>query len=152
MLHHGVPALVTRPIDAISIPRRRTAVYALLFDGARWHNLGRGCASPVGERGSPGAILVTAGPPALRAALRGFVGRVTAVITPANRLAAPLSVVTAGLLVSSLLRGIHLCVRGISFGPVGTVLTGTGLLAIARGLYVRDIVRSAALHADDARR
>lgn len=52
-----------------------------------------------------------------------------------------------------MLRGLHLMsVLGITFGPVGTVLTGAGLLAIAGGLYARNNLRSAALHAEDARR
>lgn len=101
---------------------------------------------------SAAAILVTAGPLALRATRREFVGRVTAVINPAGRLAALLSIVAAGLLVSTVLRGIHLSVLGISFGPVDTVLTGTGLLAIAGGLYARKNLRGAApLSADESR-
>ena len=95
------------------------------------------------------AILVTAGPLALRATRREFVGRVTAVINPAGRLAALLSIVTAGLLVSTVLRGIHLSVLGIAFGPVDTVLTGTGLLAIAGGLYARKNLRGAGAQFDD---
>lgn len=97
------------------------------------------------------AILVTAGPLALRATQREFVGRVTAVINPAGRLAALLSIVIAGLLVSTVLRGIHLNVLGITFGPVDTVLTGTGLLAIAGGFYARKNLRGAG-RSDDQQR
>ena len=83
------------------------------------------------------AVLVTAGPLALDSTSREYVGRVTAVINPVGRLAALLSVALAGSLVSTVLRGFHASVLGISFGPVDTVFTGMGLLAVLGGLYTR---------------
>ncbi len=88
------------------------------------------------------AIIVTAGPLSLHDTSREFVGRVTAVINPLGRLAALISVALAGSLVSTVLRDFHATVLGISFGPVNTVFTVTGLLAIACGIYTRVSLRS----------
>ncbi|HEX6556222.1 MAG TPA: MFS transporter [Ktedonobacteraceae bacterium] len=87
------------------------------------------------------AVLVTAGPLALDNTSREFVGRVTAVINPVGRLAALVSVVLAGSLVSTVLHGFHANVLGISFGPVDTVFTGLGLLAVTGGIYTRVSLR-----------
>ena len=83
------------------------------------------------------AILVTAGPLAIDATERQFIGRVMAVLNPVGRLAAFVSVILAGALVSTVLDGFHANILGIHFGPVDTVFTGTGLLAVAGGLYAR---------------
>ncbi|MGH2496933.1 MAG: MFS transporter [Ktedonobacteraceae bacterium] len=87
------------------------------------------------------AVIVTAGPLTLDSTSREFVGRVTAVINPVGRLAALLSVALAGSLVSTVLRGFHANVLGITFGPVDTVFTGLGLLAVIGGLYTRVSLR-----------
>jgi MFS family permease len=87
------------------------------------------------------AIIVTAGPLALHGTSREFVGRVMAVINPLGRLAALISVVLAGYLVSTVLRGFHASILGISFDPVDTVFTGMGLLAVAGGIYARISLR-----------
>jgi len=86
-------------------------------------------------------VIVTAGPLALDSTSREFVGRVIAVINPLGRLAALLSVALAGSLVSTVLRGFHASVLGISFGPVDTVFTGFGLLAVVGGIYTRVSLR-----------
>jgi len=87
------------------------------------------------------AIIVTAGPLSLHGTSREFVGRVTAVINPLGRLAALVSVVLAGSLVGTALRDFHATVLGLSFGPVDTVFTVTGLLAVAGGIYTRVSLR-----------
>jgi MFS family permease len=87
------------------------------------------------------AVIVTAGPLALDRTSREYVGRVTAVINPVGRLAALLSVALAGSLVSTVLRGFHLSLLGISFNAVDTVFTGMGLLAVLGGLYARVSLR-----------
>ncbi|HLX59120.1 MAG TPA: MFS transporter [Ktedonobacteraceae bacterium] len=87
------------------------------------------------------AVIVTASPLALDSTSREFVGRVTAVINPLGRLAALVSVALAGYLVSTVLRGFHASVLGISFGPVDSVFTGLGLLAVIGGIYTRVSLR-----------
>jgi MFS family permease len=101
------------------------------------------------------AIIVTGGPLVLDGTTREFVGRVTAAINPVGRLAALVSVAVAGSLVSTVLRGFHASVLGVAFGPVDTVFTGIGLLAVAGGLYarsnLRDMIREGTTHeANDA--
>jgi MFS family permease len=98
------------------------------------------------------AIIVTAGPLALHGTSREYVGRVMAVINPLGRLAALLSVALAGALVGVVLRGFHTTLLGISFGPVDTVFTGTGLLAVAGGLYARASLRHIARSQSGGRR
>lgn len=83
------------------------------------------------------SIIVSASPLALDATSQEFVGRVMAVINPIGRLAALVSVLTAGVLVSTVLRGMNVNLIGLHFGPVDTVLTGMGALALAGGLYTR---------------
>ncbi len=87
------------------------------------------------------AIIVTAGPLALHSTSREYVGRVMAVINPLGRLAALLSVAIAGALVGVVLQGFHARILGISFGPVDTVFTGMGMLAVAGGIYARASLR-----------
>ena len=89
------------------------------------------------------AILITAGPLAIDATERQFVGRVTAVINPVGRLAALVSVILAGSLVGTVLQGFHATVLGIRFDAVNLVFTGTGLLAVAGGVYTRIHLRDA---------
>ena len=88
------------------------------------------------------AVIVTAGPLTLDSTSREFVGRVTAVINPLGRLAALVSIALAGFRVSTVLRGFHASVLGIAFGPVDTVFTGLGLLAVIGGIYARVSLRS----------
>ena len=51
-------------------------------------------------------------------------------------------VTLAGSLVSTVLRGFHASILGIAFGPVNTVFTGMGLLAVIGGIYARVSLRS----------
>lgn len=87
------------------------------------------------------ALIVVAGPLMVHGTAREYVGRVTAVINPLGRLAALVSIVVAGYLVSTVLSGFHAQVLGITFGPVDTVFTGMGLLAVGGGLYARMSLR-----------
>ncbi len=81
------------------------------------------------------AIIIAAGPLALDATKRKFVGRVTAVINPIGRLAAFVSVIIAGALVGVVFPNFHATVLGITFRPVDTVLSGLGALVIAGGIF-----------------
>lgn len=87
------------------------------------------------------AVIVTAGPLALDSTSREFVGRATAVINPASKLAGLLSVALAGSLVSTVLHGFHARVLGLTLGPVDTVLSGMGVLAVFGGIYARISLR-----------
>jgi MFS family permease len=89
------------------------------------------------------AIIVTASALALRVTAREFVGRVTSVLNPVGKLASLLSIAIAGYLVSSVLDGFHATFLGLTFGPVDTIFTGMGLLAIAGGIFAWTNLRSA---------
>ncbi|MGZ3601753.1 MAG: MFS transporter, partial [Ktedonobacterales bacterium] len=89
------------------------------------------------------AILISAGPLAIDATEKEFVGRVTAVINPVGRLAAFVSVIIAGSLAGTVLYGFHATVLGIRFDAVNVVFSGMGLLAVAGGIYTRVHLRSA---------
>ncbi|HEX6798046.1 MAG TPA: MFS transporter [Ktedonobacterales bacterium] len=83
------------------------------------------------------AILIASGPLAIDATAKDFVGRVTAVLNPVGRLAALVSVILAGALVSTVLYGFHATILGLRLDAVNVIFTGTGLLAVAGGLYTR---------------
>ncbi len=89
------------------------------------------------------AILVSAGALSIDATERQFIGRVTSVLGPVGRLAAFISVVLSGSLVSTVLAGFHMTLLGIDFGPVNTIFTGTGVLAVAGGIYARHTLSDA---------
>jgi MFS family permease len=97
------------------------------------------------------SIIVTAGPLALHGTSREFVGRVMAAINPIGRFAALISVAAGGSLVSTVLHNFHASVLGIHFGPVNSVLTGMGLLAVAGGVFARIHLHGAIREADRER-
>jgi MFS family permease len=86
-------------------------------------------------QGMPNAALnVAMGPLVLSVTPRALVGRAWALLTPAMNLAALLSTVTAGYLSSTLLRGFHATILGITFGSIDTLFTISGVLALVGGV------------------
>ncbi len=77
-----------------------------------------------------------------------LLGRVSAVISPMQQLASIVSMALAGLLASTVLRGFHAVIAGVTFGPYDTVLAVGGLLFVIAGLAsiapMRGASRSAA--------
>ncbi len=63
-----------------------------------------------------------------------LLGRVSAVFSPLQQLASIVSMALAGLLASTVLRGFHHVIGGVTFGPYDTVLTVGGLLFVIAGL------------------
>jgi MFS family permease len=78
---------------------------------------------------------VAVGPLILHVTPRAYIGRVMAVINPANSLASVVSITLAGTLASTALHGFHATFLGLTFGPIDTIFTGTGLLIVASGVY-----------------
>lgn len=76
---------------------------------------------------------------------RELVGRVSAILNPTVSLASILSVVLAGVLVSTVLRGFHADLLGMRFAAVDTVFTGAGVLLVVAGLYARASLRDLVL-------
>ncbi len=90
----------------------------------------------IGLLGVPmGAFNPLIWPLVLQVTPREFVGRVSAILAPLVFLAMSLSVALAGYLDSTVLRSFHLVLLGITFGPIDTIYTVTGLLVIAGGFY-----------------
>ncbi len=77
----------------------------------------------------------TAAPLIIQSTPRNFIGRVMAVFNPLFSLVAMLSVVIASYLDSVVLLNFHARLVGIVLGPIDTIFTGTGILAITGGLY-----------------
>lgn len=74
-----------------------------------------------------------------------FVGRVAAVLAPMMSAASTLSIALAGYLASAILRHFHATLFGIAFGPVDTIFTCAGLLAVIAGLYAMVSLRGVRL-------
>jgi len=89
------------------------------------------------------ALQVTLGPLMLRVTPRDFIGRVVSVISPVTSAAEMLSMLLAGFLASTVLRNLHVTAWGIKFGPYDTILTATGFLALAAGIYAMVTLRNA---------
>ncbi len=63
-----------------------------------------------------------------------LIGRVSAVFSPLEQLASIVSMVLAGVLASTVLRGFHATVAGVKFGPYDTVFAAAGLLFMIAGV------------------
>jgi len=63
-----------------------------------------------------------------------LIGRVSAVLSPVQQLASIVSMVLAGALASTVLRGFHATVAGVKFGPYDTVFAASGLLFMIAGI------------------
>ncbi|MEW6754080.1 MAG: MFS transporter, partial [Candidatus Latescibacterota bacterium] len=81
------------------------------------------------------ALQVSLGPLMLQVTPRQLIGRVVSVITPVTSGAEMLSMLLAGYLTSTVLRGLQVRAGGMAFGPYDTVFAATGLLAVAAGVY-----------------
>jgi MFS family permease len=90
-------------------------------------------------------IAVAVEPILLRIIPRELIGRVTSLFTPTLGLASMLSTTLAGFLDSTVLRGLHTSMLGITFGPVDTIFTGAGILIILGGFYAKAQLREGKL-------
>lgn len=86
--------------------------------------------------GLPSAWLnIAIGPLVLQSAPREYIGRVSAVFTPATSLAALISTAFVGYLASTLLQGFQGTLGGISFGPYDTIYLAGGTLIALSSVY-----------------
>jgi MFS family permease len=93
--------------------------------------------------GLPGAgVNIAIGPILLHVTPRELVGRVSAIFTPVNNMAALLSVALAGYLASTVLRDFRATVLGLTLGPIDTIYTVAGLLIVVAGLYAARNLRA----------
>jgi MFS family permease len=91
------------------------------------------------------AVDVAAGPLVLNVTPRELVGRVAALLNPALTLVTMLSIAVAGYLYSTVLQNFHATLVGITFGPIDTIFTVTGILVVAGGLYAMVNLRGVTL-------
>lgn len=81
-----------------------------------------------------GVLNSVVSPIILRVTPSHLIGRVSAVFSPLEQLASIVSMVLAGVLASTVLRGFHATVAGVKFGPYDTVFAAAGLLFIIGGV------------------
>ncbi|GCE07199.1 MFS transporter [Dictyobacter aurantiacus] len=93
---------------------------------------------------SNAGINVVVGPLLMRFTHREYMGRVSAIFSPVIQAAQFFSIIVAGFLASTLLKGLHTSIYEVKVGPIDTIFTGAGLLAILAGTYA-----SIALHGVD---
>jgi len=103
---------------------------------ARMTNIGAAVGVIVLVGMSQGGFGVTFWPLVLKATPRELVGRVAAILNPSPTLASMVSIALAGYLASTVLRGWHANILGITFGPIDTILSGAGILLVLAGLYL----------------
>jgi hypothetical protein len=82
-----------------------------------------------------GARQALAPPVVLKGVPREFLGRVFAVILPANRFGAIFSILLASVLVSTVLHGLNASVAGIHLGRIDAVFLVAGAIIAASGVY-----------------
>jgi hypothetical protein len=87
-------------------------------------------------------VNVAIGPLVLNATPRVLVGRVSSLLNPTITLAALFSVAVSGWLASTVLRTFNVTWLGIHFGPIDTIFTAGGGLALLAGIYARYSLRS----------
>lgn len=83
-----------------------------------------------------GAINAAAPPLFLASIPQHLIGRVMAVFNPLQQLAGITSMAVAGLLASTVLRGMHVVIAGTAFGPVDTIFGFSAILIVTAGLAV----------------
>ncbi|HEX5188279.1 MAG TPA: MFS transporter [Streptosporangiaceae bacterium] len=81
-----------------------------------------------------GVLNAVIGPILLSATPAHMLGRVSAVLSPLMQLAEIVSMILAGALASTVLRGVHFAVAGVRFGPYDTVFAVAGLLFVIGGI------------------
>jgi MFS family permease len=90
-----------------------------------------------------GVVNAVIGPIMLAETPANMLGRVSAVLSPLMQLAEIVSMTLAGVLASTVLRGMHFAVAGVHFGPYDTVFAAGGLLFVIAGLSAISPMRRA---------
>jgi MFS family permease len=88
---------------------------------------------------------VAATPILLRITPKQLMGRVMAIMQPMMMFASLVSIGAAGYLASTVLEGFHAEVLGMSFGPIDSILTAAGALALLGGLFAMVALRGVRL-------
>ena len=90
----------------------------------------------IGVAGIPQAALnVAAGPLLLQSTPREMVGRVSSILNPTVTISTLVGAALGGYLDSTVLRDFSATLLGIHFGPVDTIFTAAGLIALVGALF-----------------
>jgi MFS family permease len=84
---------------------------------------------------SIGVVNAAVVPVVLKGVPREYLGRVFAVVVPANRFGAIFSILLASVLVSTVLRGLDTRVAGVHLGRIDSVFLAAGVVMVAAGVY-----------------
>ena len=84
---------------------------------------------------SIGVVNAAVVPVVLKGVPREYLGRVFAVVVPANRFGAIFSILLASVLVSTVLRGLNTSVAGVHLGRIDSVFLVAGIIIAASGVY-----------------
>jgi MFS family permease len=98
-----------------------------------------------------GVVNAVMGPILLAETPANMLGRISAVLSPLMQLAEIVSMILAGVLASTVLRGLHFSVAALHFGPYDTVFAVAGLLFVIGGVSAIAPMRRAARPAADQR-
>ncbi len=102
------------------------------------------------------SLAVVSGPLMLRVTPQELLGRVSSLFNPCSTLATLLGSTVAGFIASALVGHFHFSFLNMSFGPVDTIFTGTGVLLLIGGFYAMlnlrdtDVNASTSVEAADA--
>jgi MFS family permease len=81
------------------------------------------------------ALNVAVGPLLLQSTPREMIGRVSSILNPVITVATLVGAALGGYLDSTLLHGFSATLLGVHFGPVDTILTGAGVIALVGALF-----------------
>jgi MFS family permease len=82
-----------------------------------------------------GALDTAIFPAIIKSVPRDFLGRVAAVINPANRLGMIVSIVISSVLASTVLLGLNITVAGVHLGRIDSIFLVAGVLMALSGVY-----------------
>jgi MFS family permease len=118
---------------------RRLFVCAILLAGillilfSRLNNFLLACIVILAVGSVQAAINVAASPILLKETPKNFIGRVSSVMNPLITIGTLISVSGAGYVAGILLTNLHLQIAGLTFGPVDTVFTISGVVILLAG-------------------
>jgi MFS family permease len=108
---------------------------ALLFAYSRLESVWPALAVIAGLGYCIGALNTALVPVLMRVVPRELLGRVFAVVMPANRLGAIVSIAISSVLVSTVLKDLDTTLLGLHFGRIDTVFAFAALIVTASGVY-----------------
>jgi MFS family permease len=82
-----------------------------------------------------GSINAAIAPLMIKTIPREYLGRIFAIITPANRIGSIVSILLASTLVSTVLRNLHATIAGVHIGRIDVVFSVAAMIIVLSGVY-----------------